>query len=394
MGKTMGRGLSRLIGMRLLAVLAVFALSAEPLAAQERFATEAPYAFLMDAGSGTILYEKRANELMAPASMSKLMTLVMAFEAVDRGQLELDDRILITEEAWKRGGAKSGGSTMFAELDSHVPLRDILKGIAVVSANDACIALAQALAGSEAAFADLMTTRARELGLERSTFTNATGLPDPGQRMTVRELAMLARYIVRDFPEFYELFDIREFTWNDIPQHNRNPLLDRVPGADGVKTGYTKEAGYGLVGSVQRFGRRLILVVAGLPSADAREEAAVKLIDWGFGNYQAYVMFEPGQTVEKARVWGGDAAWVPLVTRIPVDIMLAAEERHFMRAEVSYKGPLIAPVKAGTQVGTLRFTVQDRVLAEAPLYTDASVQKNDGLLRRALDTLHYFIFGA
>lgn len=374
--------------------VAVIALGAAPLAAQDRFTTTAPYAFLMDADSGAVLFEKRADELMAPASMSKLMTLVMVFEAVKQGTLSLDDPFLITEEAWRRGGAKSGGSTMYAEVDSRVALRDLVKGIIVVSANDGCIAVAQGIAGSENAFAARMTTRARELGLSRSTFANATGLPDPEHLMTVRELAMLARYIIKDFPEFYELFAMREFTWNDITQQNRNPLLGLMPGADGLKTGYTKEAGYGLVASVERNERRLIVVVGGLESANAREEEAIKLIDWGYRHYRTYSMFEPGETVDRARVLGGDRSWVALITKAPVEVMLAAEERQYMVAEVSYAGPLRAPVEADQQVGNLRLTVRDKLMAEVPLYTDAAVGKSDGLLRRAIDMLSYMIFGA
>lgn len=374
--------------------VAVIALGAAPLAAQDRFTITAPYAFLMDADSGAVLFEKRADELMAPASMSKLMTLVMVFEAVEQGTLSLDDPFLITEEAWRRGGAKSGGSTMYAEVDSRVALRDLVKGIIVVSANDGCIAVAQGIAGSENAFAARMTTRARELGLSRSTFANATGLPDPEHLMTVRELAMLARYIIKDFPEFYELFAMREFTWNDITQQNRNPLLGLMPGADGLKTGYTKEAGYGLVASVERNERRLIVVVGGLESANAREEEAIKLIDWGYRHYRTYSMFEPGETVDRARVLGGDRSWVALITKAPVEVMLAAEERQYMVAEVSYAGPLRAPVEADQQVGNLRLTVRDKLMAEVPLYTDAAVGKSDGLLRRAIDMLSYMIFGA
>lgn len=374
--------------------VAVIALGAAPLAAQDRFTITAPYAFLMDADSGAVLFEKRADELMAPASMSKLMTLVMVFEAVKQGTLSLDDPFLITEEAWRRGGAKSGGSTMYAEVDSRVALRDLVKGIIVVSANDGCIAVAQGIAGSENAFAARMTTRARELGLSRSTFANATGLPDPEHLMTVRELAMLARYVIKDFPEFYELFAMREFTWNDITQQNRNPLLGLMPGADGLKTGYTKEAGYGLVASVERNERRLIVVVGGLESANAREEEAIKLIDWGYRHYRTYSMFEPGETVDRARVLGGDRSWVALITKAPVEVMLAAEERQYMVAEVSYAGPLRAPVEADQQVGNLRLTVRDKLMAEVPLYTDAAVGKSDGLLRRAIDMLSYMIFGA
>ena len=225
--------------------------------AEQPYVGKAEEAILLDARTGRVLFEKNADQPVPPASMSKLMTMIMVFEALRSGTLTLDQKFKVSQDAWKRGGAPSGGSTMYAELNSEVALEDLIKGVVVHSANDACIVIAENMAGSEPAFAELMTTRARELGATNATFKNATGLPDPGHQMSVRDLAILARYIINTFPEYYKYYSIPEFTWNNITQQNRNPLLKDYPGADGMKTGYTKEAGYGLIGSAQRDGRRL-----------------------------------------------------------------------------------------------------------------------------------------
>ena len=273
--------------------------------AQEALETKAPHAILIDARTGRVLFEKDADIAVPPASMSKLMTMIMVFEGLKAGKLSLDQTFTVSEDAWRRGGATSGGSTMYAELNSQVRLEDLIKGVVVQSANDACIVIAEALGGSEPAFADKMTARARELGATNATFRNATGLPDPEHRMSVRDLAVLARYLITSFPEYYKYYSIPEFTWNKIRQQNRNPLLKDYPGADGMKTGYTREAGYGLVGSAERDGRRLIMVIAGLKSINERKQEAQTLLDWGFRQFRAIDVYAKGDRVGKARVWGG-----------------------------------------------------------------------------------------
>jgi D-alanyl-D-alanine carboxypeptidase (penicillin-binding protein 5/6) len=255
------------------------------------FESKAKQAILLDSGSGKVLFEKNADELMHPASMSKIMTAIMVFERLKSGKLSLDDEFVVSENAWRNGGATSGGSTMYAELNSRIRLEDLLKGVIVHSGNDACIVIAEGIAGSEAAFADLMTQRARELGLEKSTFKNATGLTDPEHQMTARELALLARYLIEVYPEYYKIYSIPEFTWNGITQPNRNPLLGSYPGADGVKTGYVSAAGYGLTGSAKRDGRRLIMVINGLSSTRERADEAQKLLDWGFRQYRTVELY-------------------------------------------------------------------------------------------------------
>src|SRR6202011_685450 len=228
------------------------------------FDGDAPTAILIEASSGSVLFEKNADELRAPSSMMKLMTAEVVFHAIQQGDIKLTDEYHVSENAWRRGGAPAGGSTMFAAIHSKISVDDLLHGAVIQSGNDSCIALAEGIAGSELAFAEMMTKRARELGMPRSTFANSNGLPDPGNKMTVRELAKLARHIIQTYPEFYKLFGEKEFTWNKIRQQNRNPLLNSLEGADGLKTGFTKEGGYGMVGSAVQNGVRLIVAINGL----------------------------------------------------------------------------------------------------------------------------------
>lgn len=358
-----------------------------------KFDTAARHAILVDAGSGKILYEKDADKLMPPASMSKLMTMVMVFEALKSGQLKLSDNFYISENAWRRGGASSGGSTMYAKLNTDISLENLIRGVTVQSANDACIAIAEGISGSEEAFGEAMTKRAKEIGLQNSTFANATGLPHPKHRMTVRDLAKLARYIIYKLPKYYFYYNEKEFTWNKISQKNRNPLLYMNIGADGLKTGYTREAGYGLVASAIRDGRRLIMVLAGMKSSKARRIEARKLLDWGFRRFRSFVLFQRGQTVDHARVWGGTESWVQLMAKEPIKVMLTPEERNNVKAEVVYDGPLRAPVRPGAQIGKLRFAVSGSEISEVPLYVVNSVEEDNRQWKRALDSLKFMIFG-
>src|ERR1700727_836061 len=287
------------------------------------FDGDAPTAILIEASSGSVLFEKNADELRAPSSMMKLMTAEVVFHALKQGDIKLTDEYRISENAWRRGGAPSGTSTMFAAINSKVSVDDLLHGAIIPSGNDACIALAEGLAGNERIFAnDFMTKRARELGLTQSTFGNSNGLPDPTNKMTVRELAMLARYIIQTYPEFYKLFGEKEFTWNKIRQQNRNPLLNSLPGADGLKTGYTKEGGYGMVGSAVQNGTRLIVVVNGLEDPEDRAGEAKKMLEWGFRNFETKTLFAAGQTLGYARVFGGDSRSVKLTSPEPVAVMV------------------------------------------------------------------------
>src|SRR5271165_1523343 len=287
------------------------------------FDGDAPTAILIEATSGSVLFEKNADELRAPSSMMKLMTAEVVFHAIKQGDIKLTDEYRISENAWRKGGAPSGTSTMFAAINSKVSVDDLLHGAIIPSGNDACIALAEGIAGSEKIFAsDFMTKRARELGLVKSTFGNSNGLPDPGNKMTVRELAMLARHIILDYPEFYKLFGEKEFTWNKIRQQNRNPLLNSLEGADGLKTGYTKEGGYGMVGSSVQNGIRLIVVVNGLEDPEDRASEAKKMLEWGYRNFEWRNLFAAQQPLGYARVFGGESRSVALTSPEPVKVMV------------------------------------------------------------------------
>jgi D-alanyl-D-alanine carboxypeptidase (penicillin-binding protein 5/6) len=350
-------------------------------------------AILVDGKSGAVIFEKDADTAIPPASMSKLMTMIMVFEGLKSGTLNMDQEFLISENTWRKGGAASGGSTMYAEVNSRIKLRDLIPAVTVQSANDACIAIAEGMAGSESAFADRMTERGRELGLKNATFRNSTGLPDPEHRMSVRDLSILAKYIIDAFPEYYKYYSLPEYEWNKIKQQNRNPLLTDYPGADGMKTGYTREAGYGLVGSAVRDGRRLIMVIAGLDSIKARREEAQRMLDWGFRQFKSIPVYAANDRVGRARVWGGQERWVDLVTRQEVRVMLSAEEQKTADVKLVYDGPLLAPVAAGAKVGTVRFLVNGKPVSEVPLETAASVDATDSMWQKALDSLMILVFG-
>jgi D-alanyl-D-alanine carboxypeptidase (penicillin-binding protein 5/6) len=382
-----------LVAVLLLAVPGASDLMAQGKAEQP-YVAKAEEAILLDARTGRVLFEKNADQPVPPASMSKLMTMIMVFEALRSGTLSLDQKFKVSQDAWKRGGAPSGGSTMYAELNSEVALEDLIKGVVVHSANDACIVIAENMAGSEPAFADLMTARARELGATNATFKNATGLPDPGHQMSVRDLAILARYIINTFPEYYKYYSIPEFTWNNITQQNRNPLLKDYPGADGMKTGYTKEAGYGLIGSAQRDGRRLVMVIAGLKTINERRQEAQGLLDWGFKQFRTVDVYAKGDRVGQARVWGGTERHVALLAAGDVRVALTPQEKEMAEVKLAYTGPLIAPVEAGQQVGSVRFIVDGVTVADVPVVTAGAITEEPSMWSRAVDSVFMMVFGS
>ncbi|MCR9213582.1 MAG: D-alanyl-D-alanine carboxypeptidase [Proteobacteria bacterium] len=349
--------------------------------------TPAREAFLFDVDTGTVLMEKNADELMAPASMSKLMTVAMVFERLKEGSLKMEDTLPVSEKAWKKGGSK-----MFVRVDTRVSVSDLLRGIIVQSGNDACIVIAEGLSGSEENFADAMTARARELGMEQSTFKNATGWPDPEHRMTARELAMLAAHIIESFPDYYPIFSEKEFTFSDIKQGNRNPLLYKNNGADGLKTGHTEESGYGLVGSAERNGRRLVLVINGLESVKARGREAERLLEWGFREFDNYTLFKPGDVVDNARVWLGNEDTVPLTVEEEVDITMSRQARKSMVVKVVYNEPIPAPIIAGTPVAQLVVEIPESETVSVPLIATEDITR-PGLFGRLTSAVEYLIFG-
>jgi serine-type D-Ala-D-Ala carboxypeptidase (penicillin-binding protein 5/6) len=357
------------------------------------FEGDAPTAILIEASSGSVLFEKNADELRAPSSMMKLMTVEVVFHAIKEGTVKLTDEYRISENAWRHGGAPSGTSTMFAAINSKVSVDDLLHGAIIQSGNDACMALAEGMAGNEKIFAaDFMTKRARELGLTRSTFANSNGLPDPGNKMTVRELSELARHIILTYPEFYKLFGEKEFTWNKIRQLNRNPLLNSLEGADGLKTGYTKEGGYGMVGSAVQNGTRLIVVVNGLEDVEDRASEAKKMLEWGFRNFETRTLFAADQPIGYAKVFGGDSGSVQLTSPEPVNVMVQKNGNDKLIARIVYDGPVRAPIAQGQKIGVVKVWRGPNIAMEAPVYAAEAIGRGS-TMRRALDGAGELVIG-
>ena len=357
------------------------------------FDGDAPTAILIEASSGSVLFEKNADELRAPSSMMKLMTAEVVFHALKQGDLKLTDEYRISENAWRKGGAPSGTSTMFAAINSKVSVDDLLHGAIIPSGNDACIALAEGIAGNERIFAtDFMTKRARELGMTQSTFGNSNGLPDPTNKMTVRELAMLARYVILTYPEFYKLFGEKEFTWNKIRQQNRNPLLNALEGADGLKTGYTKEGGYGMVGSAVQNGTRLIVVVNGLEDPEDRASEAKKILEWGYRNFETRTLFAADQPIGFARVFGGDSHSVKLSSPEPIKVMVQKNGNEKLIARIVSNGPVRAPIEAGQKIGVVRVWRGANFALESPVFAAESVGTGS-TMRRAIDGVSELVIG-
>ncbi len=366
---------------------------AQDTAAEPAFDIKAPYAILIDARSGNVFFEKNADQSVPPASMSKLMIQSMVFDALKKGDLKQDQEFTVTEDAWRRGGGPAGGSTMYAELNSKVSVMNLLRGAIIQSANDACITLATGIAGSEQAFVSLMNRRAKELGLKNSTFANSTGLPDPNHKMSMRDLSELARYIFLNHPDYFKIYGESHFEWNKIDQQNRNPLLKEYAGADGMKTGYTKEAGYGLVGTAERDGRRLIMVIGGVDSIANRRDAAQQLLDYGFNQFHPFDVFDAGEQVASVRVWGGEKRWVPLLSKDAFKISLAPIEQKTVQIKLGYKGPLMAPIEKGTEIGTIRILVGGKSVAETPVVTGDNVAATQSMWSKALDSALMMTFG-
>jgi len=372
------------IAVVLVAVAAALAF-VRPAAAMETSAREA---ILMDFDTGQILFSKDADEPMPPASMTKIMSVFLAFERLKDGRLKETDEIPISENAWRKGGSK-----MFVEVGSRVPVSDILQGIIVQSGNDATIALAEAIAGSEEAFAELMTKRAHELGLANSNFRNSTGWPDPDHRTTAHDLAKLAAMVIRRFPEHYALFSEKSFTYNNIKQGNRNPLLYKNMGADGLKTGHTENAGYGLTASAKRGNRRLILVVNGLKSVRERSDESERLLEWGFREFEQVTLAKQGMPVETAEVWLGDKAKVPLVSDRDINLSVRRTARKDMTVTVEYTGPIPAPIVAGQPIAMLKVSGPGMDDQSFPLYAGTDVGQL-GPMGRITSALGHLIWGA
>jgi serine-type D-Ala-D-Ala carboxypeptidase (penicillin-binding protein 5/6) len=365
-------------------LLASGVFAAPGFARAETFTTSAPFALIQDYDSGAVLFEKGADEPMAPGSTAKLLTAEIVFRELKEGRLHLDDMFDVSEKAWREGGAPSRGAAMFLSLHSHVRIEDLLRGLLIESGNDAAITLAEGLAGSEENFAELMNKRAAELGMTNSHFANARGRGDPSQHVTARDMALLATHVSREYPDDYHYFGEKEFTWNKIRQLNRNPLLTMDIGADGLKGGDILDGGFAIVGSAVQDGRRLILVSNGFKTAAERVEEARKLFNYGFHSFDRRTLFEAGGTVGTASVYGGANGDVPLITEKAIELFVPRGEIDKLVAKIVYTGPLEAPVEAGKEAGRLKIWRGDMLVVDAPLKTGAAVSLGN-LTHRAFD---------
>lgn len=332
--------------------------------------TAAKQAIIVDATTGQVLFEKNADARMPTSSMSKTMTIYMVFEALKDGRLKLDSELPVSEKAWRMQGSK-----MFVEVGKTVKVEDLIRGVIVQSGNDATIVLAEGLAGTEESFASAMTAKARELGMDDSSFMNASGWPDPNHYSTARDLSTLALHLVKDFPDYYKYYAETEFTWHGIKQPNRNPLLYRNIGADGIKTGHTEAAGYGLIGSGARDGRRVVMVLNGMESDKQRAEESARLLDWALRDFENVSFFKPGETVEEAVVVMGKANTVPLITDKELFVTIPKYNKDKIEVQAVYKGPLEAPIAKGQEVGKLVVRLPEREPMELPLKAGADVEK-------------------
>ena len=354
--------------------------------------TTAKNVLVMDYETGQYLYTKDHQKMIPPASMSKLMTIYMIFEKLKDGSLSLDDTFTVSENAWRKGGAASGGSTMFLKIGEKVPVRDLIQGIIVQSGNDACIVAAENLSGSEEDFAADMQKKARQLGLTHSSFANSTGWPHPDQLMSVEDLAKLARILISQFPEYYHIFSEQNFTHNNIKQGNRNPLLYSMPNADGLKTGHTEEAGFCLVASAKKENRRLISVMAGLKSNKERSEEAEKLMSWGFREFSNYTMFKNGQVIAEIPVWQGNEESIKLIVDHDIRRTLKKSSVNKIKMTAVYDKPVAAPIKKGDKLGVIKVDIPGQGNFEIPLTSDRDVKKL-GFFGRIMSNLRYLLFG-
>jgi D-alanyl-D-alanine carboxypeptidase (penicillin-binding protein 5/6) len=375
-----------------LLAVALFVAATVNEAAAQLFETKATQAFMIDAETGTVLFSKDADAAIQPASLAKLMTLELAFNAIKSGRLTREDTFVVSENAWRTGGAPSGTSTMFAAVKSAIRLEDLIRGIAVQSANDGCIVIAEGVAGSETNFALQMTERAREIGLAKSTFVNSTGLPAEGQVTSVRELVQLSHHLWREYPDLYRNFGEKDFSWNKISQRNRNPLLTMEIGADGLAVGASEQNGFGIVGSVNQGGKRVIAAMSGFASDRERAEEARKLLEWGLRSFEKTEIFAADEVAGEAQVYGGTKSGVALKAKGPIDIFLPITNRDKVTARIIYQGPLSAPVEEGQPVGTLRVWIGDTLSQETPLFAAETVEVGT-LQSRALDAVEELAIG-
>lgn len=345
--------------------------------------TQARHALIIEAETGAVLLDKASGERIPPASMSKVMTAYIVFDLLKQGRAKLDDELPVSEHAWRTGGSK-----MFVPLGGHIKIGDLLRGVIVQSGNDACVVLAEGLAGSEAAFVDMMNEKAKQIGLADSHFADVDGLPNPDHWMTARDLATLALRMIKDFPEYYHYYGEKDYSFNNINQGNRNPLLYKDIGADGLKTGHTEEAGYSLLASVHRDTRRVILVLSGLATMKSRAQEGERLVEWAFREFNDYRLFSAGEKVDDAEVWLGTEAKVPLTVDRDFVVTLPRKSRKDMKVTLVYDKPVPAPIKKGAEIGKVIVTAPEVATIETPLYAAAGVDRMGPFGRIAMVAAH------
>ena len=372
-----------------IAVAALAALLATTSAAvSSSFETAAKQVIIVDYATGAELFAKNADAIVGPASMTKMMTVYMLFERLKNGSLSLNDTFLVSENAWRKQGSK-----MFVPVGGRVSVEDLIRGIVVQSGNDASIVVAEGLAGTEEAFAEQMTKKAREIGMTNTVFKNASGWPDPGHHTTARDLAILAAATIRNFPKYYAYYAEKTFVYNNIKQGNRNPLLYGNAGADGLKTGHTEAAGYGLTASAQRGDQRLILVAHGMSSMKERAAESNRLLDWAFREFNSYPLFKGGEKVVDARVWLGAAETVPLTIEQDLTAVMKRSSRKDLKVVAQLEEPVAAPIRKGDQLGKLVVTAPDMKTIERPLLATADVGPL-GMVGRFREAVGYLVWGA
>lgn len=350
------------------------------------FDTKATHAILMDYETGTVLYNHQGEEAMIPSSMTKLMTLYLTFEQLQKGALKLDDTFIVSEKAWRMEGSRT-----FLNVGEPVTVDHLLDGIIIQSGNDATVAMAEGIAGTEEEFVSRMNQKAKQLGLTQSHFMNCTGMPEEGHTMSALDLAHLAQHLIRDFPDYYPYFSKKEFTFNNITQQNRNLLINRNKGVDGLKTGHTEQGGYGITASAKgKNGQRLIAVVNGLPNDHERLDAADTLLAYGFNHFRPHTFFTKDQPIEQASVWGGDKKMLPLTTAEDITVTIPQETITGITAEITYNSPLPAPIKKGDQLATLTLSVPEQGNYAFPLVAAEDIQKA-GYIGRAFQNIGRYI---
>jgi serine-type D-Ala-D-Ala carboxypeptidase (penicillin-binding protein 5/6) len=370
--------------------LALIATAPLASAAVPTIDTAAQTAIVIDYDTGAVLFDKNAEQRIPPASMSKIMTAYVVYSYLKAGRVKLDDTLPVSEKAWAKH--KTNESNMFVALGSQVKVEDLIRGMIIQSGNDACVVLAEGLAGSTDAFVDQMNQTAQKLGLKNSHFANVDGLPSPDEYVTAHDLAMLAARLIRDFPEYFHYDSEKEFIYNGIKQGNRNPLLYKDLGVDGMKTGHTEEAGYGITVTALRNGRRIVEVLSGMKSMNMRSQESEKLLAWAYREWANYRLVKAGDPIDDAPVWLGTTATVPVTVKSDLLVSLPRNARNSMKVSVAYDGPTPAPVEQGQQVGTMQITASDMTPVQVPLVAAKPVEKVSGFSRAAL-TAGYLLFG-